>query len=232
MTSASVSTVEAMCGRFTNGADPDAVIKAYSLDIPFDWRPRFNIAPGQSMLGVRRGEDGADEAALLRFGLIPAWAKDRKLAYKMINARAETLTERPAYRSLLRTGRCLIVADGFYEWRVMPDGSKQPVRFSLLDREVFGFAGLWARWIDRESGEAIESATIITTSANGLIAPVHERMPAILGDQAEEDWLDPAVTPKHALSLLRAYPAGLMTAALASPAVNSVRNDSPALLVA
>jgi len=221
-----------MCGRFTNGADPDAVIKAYSLDIPLDWRPRYNIAPGQPMLGVRRGGDGADEAALLRFGLIPAWAKDRKLAYKMINARAETLTERPAYRSLLRTGRCLIVADGFYEWRVMPDGTKQPVRFSLLDRDVFAFAGLWARWTDRDTGEAIESATIITLGANDLVAPVHDRMPAILGDQAEEDWLDPDVSVRHALSLLRAYPADRMGAALASPAVNSVRNDSPALLVA
>ncbi len=221
-----------MCGRFTNGADPDAVIRAYSLDIPFDWRPRFNIAPGQSMLGVRRGGDGTDEAALLRFGLIPAWAKDRKLAYKMINARAETLTERPAYRSLLRAGRCLILADGFYEWRVMPDGTKQPVRFSLLDRDVFAFAGLWTRWRDRETGEEIESAAIITTAANGLVAPVHDRMPAILGDQAEEDWLDPATSVEHARSLLRAYPPRMMSAALASPAVNSVRNDSPALLVA
>jgi putative SOS response-associated peptidase YedK len=221
-----------MCGRFTNGVDPDAVIKAYSLDLPIDWRPRFNIAPGQPMLGIRRSAEGADEAALLRFGLIPAWAKDRKLAYKMINARAETLTARPAYRTLLRTGRCLIVADGFYEWRVMPDGKKQPVRFSLTDREVFGFAGLWARWRDRASGETIESATIITTGPNGLVAPVHDRMPAILGDQAEEDWLDPDASLEHALSLLRPYPAELMTAALASPAVNSVRNDSPALLVA
>jgi putative SOS response-associated peptidase YedK len=150
----------------------------------------------------------------------------------MINARAETLTARPAYRTLLRTGRCLIVADGFYEWRVMPDGTKQPVRFSLTDREVFGFAGLWARWRDRASGETIESATIITTGPNGLVAPVHDRMPAILGDQAEEDWLDPDASLEHALSLLRPYPAELMTAALASPAVNSVRNDSPALLVA
>jgi putative SOS response-associated peptidase YedK len=221
-----------MCGRFTNGADPDAIIQAYSLALPFDWRPRFNIAPGQPMLGIRRGQDGTDQAALMRFGLIPSWAKDRKLAYKMINARAETLTERPAYRALLTTGRCLIVADGFYEWRVMPDGSKQPIRFALSDRDVFGFAGLWSRWHDRESGEPIESATIITTRPNQLVAPVHDRMPVILGDQAEEDWLDPATSAAHALSLLGAYPAELMTAALASRAVNSVRNDSPALLVA
>ena len=225
-------TVESVCGRFTNGADPDAIIKAYSLDLPIDHRPRFNIAPGQDMLGVRRAGDGADEAAVLRFGLIPAWAKDRRIAYTMINARAETLAERPAYRSLLRAGRCLILADGFYEWRVMPDGTKQPVRFSLTDREVFAFAGLWTCWRDRESGETIESAAIITTPPNPLVAPIHDRMPAILGDQAEEDWLDPDVSPGHAVSLLRSYPAELMTAALASPAVNSARNDSPALLVA
>jgi putative SOS response-associated peptidase YedK len=221
-----------MCGRFTNGADPDAIIQAYALAPPFDWRPRFNIAPGQAMLGVRRSPAGTDEAALLRFGLIPSWAKDRKLAYKMINARAETLTERPAYRSLLGRGRCVIVADGFYEWRVMPDGSKQPIRFALSDREVFGFAAVWSRWHDRESGEVIESAAIITTRPNALVAPVHDRMPVILSDQAEEDWLDPATSVEHALSVLSAYPAELMTATLASRAVNSVRNDSPELLVA
>jgi putative SOS response-associated peptidase YedK len=221
-----------MCGRFTNGANPAAVAEAYGVALPGDWRPRFNIAPGQSMLSVRRTRDGADEATLVRFGLIPSWAKERSVGYKMINARAETLRERPAYRSLLAKGRCLILADGFYEWRVGADGKKEPLRFSLVDREVFAFAGLWTRWTDRHSGDVVESAAIITTGPNELVAPVHDRMPVILDDQAEEDWLEPDASVAHALSLLTPYPSGWMSAQLASRDVNSVRNDHAALLVA
>ena len=165
-------------------------------------------------------------------GLIPHWAKDARIAYKLIKARAETLLEKNSYRSLVGSRRCLIVADGFYEWRVVTGGRKQPVRFSRIDEEPFAFAGLWPSWADRESGELIESCTIITTRPNELVAPVHDRMPVILPRDLERPWLDPEVEAQEAISLLQPYPAFLMKALPASSLVNSVRNDFPALLEA
>lgn len=142
----------------------------------------------------------------------------------MINARAETLLEKPAYRGLVRSRRCLILADGFYEWHVL-GGRKQPIRFTLADGEPFAFAGLWTGWTDKETGEIIESAAIITTRANELVAPVHDRMPVILPREAEELWVDPDAAGEEAVRVLEPYPAWLMLARPASSAVNSVRND-------
>jgi putative SOS response-associated peptidase YedK len=149
----------------------------------------------------------------------------------MINARAETLAEKPAYRSLLGKYRCLVVADGFYEWTVGPDGKKKPIHFRLTDGGLFAFAGLWTSQTD-DAGNLVESCTIITTRPNELVAPVHDRMPVILPRELERDWLDADVSKEHALSLLEPYPADAMLSAAASPLVNSVRNDDPGLLIA
>jgi len=148
----------------------------------------------------------------------------------MINARAETLTEKPAYRGLLSRHRCLIPADGFYEWTVGSNGKKQPIHFHLPGCELFAFAGLWTSRTDDSTGELLESCTIITTRPNQLVAPVHDRMPVILPAEAEALWLDPTISKGHALSLLQPYPAELMAAVPASTRVNSVRNDDAELL--
>jgi putative SOS response-associated peptidase YedK len=143
----------------------------------------------------------------------------------MINARAESLAEKPAYRPLLEKNRCLILADGFYEWRLDPDGKKRPVRYALRDGAPFGFAGLWTSWRDPESGESLRSCTIITTEANSIVAPVHDRMPVLLPRGLEDEWLDRDVPVDAALALLQPYPAEEMSAADASMLVNSVKND-------
>ena len=168
---------------------------------------------------------------MLRWGLIPHWAKDTKIALRMINARAETLTEKPAYRGLLRSHRCLIPADGFYEWRVGA-GGKESVRFTLGDGELFAFAGLWTSWRDPERNLEIVTCTIVTTTANELVAPVHDRMPAMLPASLEAAWLSHDVDKQEAVSLLRPYPAELMIATSAARLVNSARHDGPELLVA
>jgi putative SOS response-associated peptidase YedK len=175
----------------------------------------------------RRPELFGFERLGLRWGLIPRWAKDARIAYKMINARAETLLEKNSYRTLIGRRRCLIVADGFYEWRLAPDGRKQPIRFSRVDDEAVAFAGLWTTWTEPQSDELIESCTIITTTPIELVAPVHDRMSVILPPELEEPWLDPEVEAQEAISLLQPYPAVLMKALEASPLVNSVRNLFP-----
>ncbi len=198
--------------------------------VPEGYSERFNLAPIQKALIVRE-RDGERQAIMARWGLLPHWAKDERISYKLINARAETLLEKPAFRSLVGKYRCLVVADGFYEWTIGADGKKQPIHFRLEDGSAFGFAGLWTCKTD-DAGELIESCTIITTSPNELVAPVHDRMPVILPVELEQQWLDPAIAKEHALSLLQPYPIEAMIATPASPLVNWVRNDDPSLLVA
>jgi putative SOS response-associated peptidase YedK len=219
-----------MCGRFTSSQRREAIGERFEVDVPEAYQHRFNLAPQQRALIVRE-RDNEREAVMVKWGLLPRWAKDSKIAFKMINARAETLTEKPAYRSLLNRHRCLIPADGFYEWTLGRDGKKHPIHFHLPGYELFAFAGLWTSRIDEESGEIIESCTIITTQPNELVAPVHDRMPVILPAVAESVWLDPATSKEHALSLLEPYPAKLMVALPASTRVNSVRNDDSGLLL-
>jgi putative SOS response-associated peptidase YedK len=192
--------------------------------------PRFNVAPTQPVPVVVPAE--GLELRRMRWGLVPHWAKrDAKAAFKMINAKAETLLEKPAYRGLVRAHRCLIPADGFYEWRVGQDRRKEPVRFGLRDGSLFGFAGLWTGWLD-EMGRPHESCVVVTTKPNALVADVHDRMPVILPRELEAEWLDRTISVEHAVSLLEPYPAGLMRAAPASALVNSVRNEGPELLEA
>jgi putative SOS response-associated peptidase YedK len=221
-----------MCGRYTLTKSPSDLqdvfdLKGPSLNLP----PRYNLAPSQDAPVVRRdAEEGEGRAlAMLRWGLVPSWSKEPKSGYSMINARAETVAEKPAFRRLLKSHRCLVPADGFYEWR--PVGKrKQPYRIAMKDGAPFAFAGLWDRWRGAE-GETIESFTIIVTEANALVRPIHDRMPVILDPGDYALWLgegEAAVEP--ALALLKPHPAELMTAYPVDPRVNNPRNDDAELL--
>jgi putative SOS response-associated peptidase YedK len=220
-----------VCGRFTSSSGSERLRERFSVAIPEGYRERYNVAPGQR-IAIIRGAEGGREAALVRWGLWPHWAKDARLAYKLINARAETLSQKPAFRSLLGRYRCLVLADGFYEWRTGEDGGRDPIHFRLADGSPFAFAGLWTSRADPDTGELVESCTIVTTAPNALVAPVHDRMPVILPPSLENDWLDPELSREHALSLLQPFAADAMLGLPASRRVNSIRNDDARLLVA
>jgi putative SOS response-associated peptidase YedK len=186
--------------------------------------PRYNIAPAQSVIVV--GDDGKRFLKPMRWGMIPSWAKDPSIGNRMINARAETLAEKPAFRAALKKRRCLIPADGFYEWQKLGQ-VKQPVRIVLKSREPFGFAGLWEQWMSPD-GEGILSCTIITTEANELLKPIHNRMPVILMQDVEAVWLDPKIQePEKLLPLLRQHPSDELEFYPVSREVNSPAVDKP-----
>jgi putative SOS response-associated peptidase YedK len=191
--------------------------------------PRANIAPTQDVAAVRLGEDGARHFVTLRWGLIPSWAKDATIASKMINARGETVAEKPAFRSAFRARRCLIPADGFYEWKT-EDGAKQPYRIVRADRTPFAFAGLWERWDKASDGVPVETSTIITTDANETLQAIHHRMPVILDAADFAAWLDPAVRPADLQGLLRPFPSQDLIAYRVSRRVNAVANDDLSLI--
>ena len=213
-----------MCGRFTITADPSALAERFAATLPEGVRQRFNVAPAQGVLTVR-GLEGERIAELMRWGLVPHWAKDPKISYKMINARAETVAEKAVYKKLLAERRCLIPADGFYEWTTAPDGKKVPIRFTLSDEELFAFAGLWTSWVNKESGELLDSCTIVTTTPNELIAHTHNRMPVILSVEAESQWIDAEISVEDARALLVPYPGEAMVASVASRCVNRAGPD-------
>jgi putative SOS response-associated peptidase YedK len=215
-----------MCGRFTQAADGEIIFKVFELPEPPELAPRYNIAPTQDVAAVRIVAGGR-RLALLQWGLIPSWAKERAMGARMINARAETLAEKPAYRSAFRARRCLIVADGFYEWQ-KTGGRKQPCFIGFRDGRPFGFAGLWERW-HGEGEAAVESCSIVTTEANELLAPIHDRMPVIIDPKQFALWLDPSVTDTSRVGeLLRPYPSEAMEAYPVSLLVNNPANDAPA----
>ena len=229
--------VKIMCGRFTLIAWDEIegrflpagsrvnMIRERFAGSGMDPAPRYNIAPTQDVLTITN--DGEENAArFMRWGLVPSWAKDISIGSRMINARAETLAERPSFRVAFRRRRCLVVADSFYEWK--REGRRGvPMRISLESGEVFGFAGLWESWSSPE-GRRILSCTIVTTAANEFLAPIHDRMPVILSRDAEPMWLDPDVRDTDALSeLLTPYPSELMSAYEVSSVVNSAANDAP-----
>lgn len=195
-----------------------------------EWHgPRYNVAPSQSVPVVRNLEERA--LTWCRWGLIPAWAKDPAIGHRMINARAETLAEKPAFRSALEKRRCVILADGFYEWQKTPGSTRRrPFHFALRDGQPFAFAGLWASWTSPEAGDLV-TCTIITTEANATVKPVHERMPVILQSDHVERWLD--VQPLRAADLPRCLEpraASEMICHEVSARVNNPRNDDPACL--
>lgn len=214
-----------MCGRYTLSAPGDAVAELLELETAPRLEPRYNIAPTQEA-AVLRLVDGNRELSPLRWGLVPFWAADPAIGSRMINARSETAADKPAFRTGLRRKRCLVPADGFYEWRRVAAG-KQPYLLSLAGGGPFAFAGLWDRWVPHE-GEPIESFTILTTRPNEMVATLHDRMPVILPPRHHELWLDPAVTsPERLGALLAPLPAAEMTAYPVSTLVNSPANDLP-----
>jgi putative SOS response-associated peptidase YedK len=178
-----------MCGRFTNKAKPEQVKKEFKVEAGNFIHPRFNVAPSQ-MIDVVYAPEAERVFSRLKWGLVPSWAKDSEIGNRMINARAETLAEKPSFREAFKSRRCIIPASGFYEWQKKGTEAKQPFYFYLKEKEVFGFAGLWEEWLDKQTGEMLESCTIITTEANEVLKPVHERMPVILKPESYDEWLD------------------------------------------
>ncbi len=215
-----------MCGRFALYSDPLTLARRFAAEAPADLTPRYNVAPTQS-IPIVRVEEGQRRFALARWGLIPHWAKDMDTGYSTINARAETVASKPAFRSAFRHRRALIPASGYYEWETKPGSKlKCPWFISLRDREPMAFAGLWERWRSPE-GDELESCSIIVTDANELTRKIHDRMPVVLAPDNWDAWLDPETTNAEGLqSLLRPYPAEGMVAWPVSTVVNSPRNDS------
>jgi putative SOS response-associated peptidase YedK len=214
-----------MCGRYELHTHPAAVALALGLKFPPEIAPRYNIAPTQQIPIVRL-RDGERELSQVRWGLVPFWAKDPAIGNKLINARAETIASKPAFRDAYRKARCLIPASGFYEWAKLTDGRKQPVHLGMKDDSVFAFAGLWSRWGPRE--DELETCTIITTEANELSQRVHDRMPVIVAPDNYARWLD--VEDPDPADLLRAYPSDAMRAYPVSTRVNSPKNDDAAII--
>ncbi len=216
-----------MCGRYSITTPVEGMRRVFGFPERPNLEPRYNLAPTQSAPIVRLGEDGRRHLASLRWGLIPSWAKEAAIGSKLINARSETLAEKPSFRGPLKSRRCLVPADGFYEW-LKTDAGKQPYRIALADGGVFAFAGLWDRWA-LPGQDAVESFTIITTAANELLSPIHDRMPVMLDPAAYDLWL--TAPPKEALAALDArIRSRAMTAYRVGPRVNSPRNDDPACL--
>jgi putative SOS response-associated peptidase YedK len=223
-----------MCGRFVRRRSTSTLADAFRAnDISHDLQPSFNVAPTHNVAVVL--DDGERELVSMRWGLIPSWASDATIGSKLINARAETLTQRAAFKNAFRNRRCLVVADGFYEWRKQ-NGGKTPLLIQLRSERPFGFAGLYESWTS-PSGESVSTCTIITTEPNEIVRPIHDRMPVILPSDVEDFWLDSSIEDhRRLLDLLLPYPAKEMEAYAVSSLVNSVKNDSiacvePALIV-
>jgi putative SOS response-associated peptidase YedK len=217
-----------MCGRFTLTADPADLQEAFYW-VNFgnaDISPRYNIAPTQGVAVVTN--DGANKLDFFTWGLVPSWAKDPAIGSRMINARAETLADKPSFRNAFKRRRCLILADGFYEWQAVPGNkTKIPTYIRLKDGKPFAFAGLWEDW-HAPDGSQILSTTIITTQPNELLKPIHNRMPVILPEAAYKTWLTPGESlPESMNPLLRPFEANRMEAFPVSRLVNSPSNDSP-----
>lgn len=222
-----------MCGRFTNKAEREQIEKEFKVtaSIPTTDKARYNIAPSQ-MVDAVLNRESKTLLTKLKWGLIPSWAKDTDSVKALINARAETLAEKPSFRDAFRKRRCIIPTTGFYEWQKAKGSvGKQPFYFFLKDKPVFGFAGLFENRIDKETGEILETCTIITTQANEVLKPVHDRMPVILKAEDYELWLDEKVKDEAKLEkLLILYPADEMISHAVSKSVNYPDADSPELI--
>jgi putative SOS response-associated peptidase YedK len=210
-----------MCGRFTLTQSPNAVAQAFGIEVP-KFPPRYNIAPSQPVgVVVQSSGQPRRQFRLMQWGLIPSWAKEPSIGSKLINARSETVHEKPSFRSAFKHRRCLIAADGFYEWQKKGSGAKQPFYFSMKDNSIFAFAGLWESWQD------IETCTILTTSANELLKPIHERMPVIVKPKDYDVWLDPIVERTDVLApIFEPFAFNQMVATAVSTAVNKPSVDS------
>ncbi len=216
-----------MCGRFSLGTPAAKLAELFQLDEVPPWTPRYNIAPTQEVLAVVRPQDAPTRSPrLLRWGLIPPWADDPRIGNRLINARAETVATKPAFRRAFKERRCLLLVNGFFEWQRQAR-RKQPFYICIRDGRPFAFAGLWEHWQGSE-GTTVQSCTILTTTSNELVGGIHHRMPVILSPTDYDRWLDPGIQDPEALQpLLRPYPADEMTAYPVSTRVNNPANDSP-----
>ncbi len=214
-----------MCGRYSLTTPLESVEQLFAFDARPNLAARYNIAATQPVPILRDGASGRRELALVRWGLVPSWAKGMAAGAPLINARAETVAQKPSFRNAFKRRRCLIPADGFYEWRVVQDGPKQPYRIAMADNALFAFAGIWEHWQTAEGSE-LESCAIVTTEANGQVRDIHHRMPVILSLEDHEQWL--SAEPGEAAMLMRPY-GGALVAYPVSRAVNKIRNDDPSL---
>jgi putative SOS response-associated peptidase YedK len=218
-----------MCGRFVQYSDPEIYARHFDTPTLFDVEPRYNLAPTQPVLVVRKTKAGTRELVPLRWGLIPSWSKGPESGYSMINARAETVDSKPAYRTAFKHRRCLIPTEGFYEWK-KEGRTKTPFLVRRKDGEPFAMAGLWERWHGKD-GETIESCTIIVTEANALVQELHDRMPVILAPEDYAAWLDPENKDAEGLrKMLRPAEPKAWALREVSRKVNSPKNDSPDLI--
>lgn len=216
-----------MCGRYTLAApDPGELRARFGISESVQIRPRYNVAPGDDVLAVTTDREGQPRPEMLRWGLVPSWAKSPETGLKMINARVETVRERPAYRRAFERYRCLIPADGFYEWRATDGGPKQPFHITRADGAPFAFAGLWSIW-HGPGGETLRTCTIMTTAANAAIASLHERMPVILQADDEPAWLDAQTDGLCLREMLAGLPAEQTALTEVGFAVNDARYDGP-----
>jgi len=223
-----------MCGRFTNRYSWRELYELYMLSTgipPSNFQPRYNIAPTQEVPVVRL-KNGARDLVMMKWGLVPSFAKDLTGGAKFINARAETVTDKPMFKSAFLRRRCLVPADGFYDWK-KEGKAKQPYFISLKDKAPFAFAGLWEWWRPRDGSKEVETFTIITTTANAVLAPLHDRMPVILTPEQWPVWLaEKPTSPGQLHALLKPLAADKLTAWPVSPAVNRPENDEPGLVEA
>ena len=217
-----------MCGRFIQCTSGEVLAERFQLSTAPILTTRYNVAPGQPVGAIRVTPTGYREFIALRWGLVPAWSPEPRTSYSTINARAETVADKPAYRQAFHRRRCLIPADGFYEWRTLGK-RKQPYCIAPADGQPLAFAGLWERW--ERDGQVLESCTILVTAANAVMAPIHDRMPVILDPADEARWLDPAVTDPVALKpLLVPCPPERLRLWPVATAVNATRHDGPELM--
>jgi putative SOS response-associated peptidase YedK len=214
-----------MCARFTLTANAKEVAGLFDLVTAPDLPPRYNIAPSQQIAAVRLAESGEREFTFFKWGLVPSWAADEKIGWKLLNARGETVSKKPSFRNAFRERRCLIPADGFYEW-IAEAKRKKPFRFRRPDRKPFAFAGLWERW-PRPGQVPLESCTIITTSANEVSKPFHERMPVIVPTEKFSRWLSQETKPDGLSRLIAPISDDFLTVEPVSDVVNSPNVDDP-----
>lgn len=222
-----------MCGRYYRRSDKQQIAEAFRIGLPttFEILPSFNVCPQTFQPIVRLDEEtGERELALARWGLVPFWAKDPKVAYNTINAKAETLSTNPAFRESFRRRRCLLPLDGFYEWEPLGAKTRQPYAVALASDRLFAVAGLWDRWKDKATGQWLDTFTVITTDPNELMEPFHNRMPVILDPGDYTRWIDPGDPARPPVDLLRPYPPEDMKAWKIHPAVGNTRNDHAGLI--
>jgi len=215
-----------MCGRFALTAPASDIAEIFQVDVLPDVLPRYNVAPTTQVQCVV-DDAGTRSLQTFRWGLIPGWAKDRKIATRTLNARAETASSKPAFRAAFKRRRLLVLADGFYEWERIDKKNKIPHLIQVQGGTPFGMAGLWERWTDPETQQEVRSCTIVTTSGNALMKPIHDRMPVILPSHTWDLWLDPSVNDKEVLQELLVPYAGPMQERAVSRTVGNVKNRGP-----